>query len=54
MGLLYAFELSIGLLGGVSNAASFVQRARMLMRRGQIRDRRKLLASADAEVLDRE
>jgi hypothetical protein len=38
----------------VPNAASFVQRARMLMRRGQIRDRRKLLALADAEVLERE
>lgn len=38
----------------VPNAASFVQRARTLMRRGQIRDRRKLLALADAEVLDRE
>jgi len=31
-----------------------VQRARMLMRRGHIRDRRKILALADAEVLDRE
>ena len=38
----------------VPNAASFVQRARTLMRRGHIRDRRKLLALADAEVLDRE
>lgn len=38
----------------VPNAASFAQRSRALMRRGQIRDRRKLLALADAEVLDRE
>jgi rhamnose transport system permease protein len=38
----------------VPNAASFVQRARTLMRRGQFRDRRKLIAVADAEVLDRE
>ncbi len=38
----------------IPNAASFVQRARTLMRRGQIRDRRKLLSVADAEVLDRE
>jgi rhamnose transport system permease protein len=38
----------------IPNAASFVERARALMRRGQIRDRRKLLALADAEVLDRE
>lgn len=38
----------------IPNAASFVQRARALMRRGQMRDRRKLLAMADAEVLDRE
>lgn len=38
----------------IPNAASFAERARMLMRRGQIRDRRKLLAIADAEVLERE
>ena len=38
----------------IPNAASFVQRARALMRRGQMRDRRKLLALADAEVFDRE
>ena len=38
----------------IPNAASFVERARALMRRGQIRDRRKLLTLADAEVLDRE
>ncbi len=38
----------------VPNAASFVQRARVLMRRGRIRDRRRLLALADGEVLDRE
>jgi rhamnose transport system permease protein len=38
----------------VPNAASFVQRARTLMRRGRIRDRRRLLALADSEVLDRE
>ena len=38
----------------VPNAASFVERARVLMRRGNIRDRRKILALADAEVIDRE
>lgn len=38
----------------IPNAASFVHRARALMRRGQMRNRRKLLALADAEVLDRE
>lgn len=38
----------------VPNAALFVQRARALMRRGGLRDRRKLLTLADAEVLDRE
>ena len=38
----------------IPNTASFVQRARMLMRRGHVRDRRKVLALADAEVLDRD
>jgi rhamnose transport system permease protein len=38
----------------IPNTASFVQRARMLMRRGHIRNRRKVLAIADAEVLDRD
>jgi len=38
----------------IPNVASFVERARMLMRRGHIRDRRKVLALADAEVLDRD
>jgi rhamnose transport system permease protein len=38
----------------IPNTASFVHRARMLMRRGQVRDRRKILALADAEVLDRD
>jgi rhamnose transport system permease protein len=38
----------------IPNTASFVQRARMLMRRGHMRDRRKVLALADSEVLDRD
>jgi rhamnose transport system permease protein len=38
----------------IPNTASFVQRARMLMRRGRVRNRRKVLALADAEVLDRD
>lgn len=38
----------------VPNATSFIERARVLMRRARPGDRRKRFALADAEVLDRE
>ena len=47
-----AFHAGIRVM--IPNAASSVERARVLMRRGRTGDRRKLLAIADAEVLDRD
>jgi hypothetical protein len=38
----------------VPNAPSFMQRARILLRRGQRRDRRKPLTLADAKALERD